>query len=63
LSDRKVDVAHSHETRWKGSDHTIDEAESKRYKLFWMGGKERSDGVGILWQRNGWTVLLVPKGK
>ena len=23
-------------------------AQGKRYKLFWMGGKDRSDGVGIL---------------
>jgi len=26
-------------------------AEGKRYKLFWMGGKERSDGVGDIGSR------------
>jgi len=42
LSDRKVDVACIQETRWKGSG-----AKGQRYKLFWMGVEERSDGIGI----------------
>ena len=33
--------------RWKGSGCTLYGARGKRYKLFWMGGKEKSDGVGI----------------
>jgi len=47
LSDRKVDVACIQETRWKGNGCKFYEAKGKRYKLFWMGGKERLDGVGI----------------
>jgi len=31
----------------------------KRYKLFWMGGEERSDGVGIFIAEKWVTVLLV----
>jgi len=47
LSDRKVDMACIQKTRWKGSGCNFDGAKGKRYKLFWMGGEERSDGVGI----------------
>jgi len=47
LSDRKVDVACIQETRWKGHGCKFYEAKSKRCKLLWMGGKERSDSVGI----------------
>ena len=35
------------ETRWKGSDCKFYGAKSQRYKLFWVGGDERSDGVEI----------------
>jgi len=34
------------ETRWKGSCK-FNGATGKRYKLFWVSGEERSDGVGI----------------
>jgi len=47
LADRKVDVACVQETRWKGSVCRFFGASCKRHKLFWMGGKEKSDGVGI----------------
>ena len=47
LSDRKVDVVCIQETRCKGSGCKFYGAKGKRYKLFWMGGEERSDGVGI----------------
>jgi len=40
LSDRKVDVACIQETQWKGSGCKFYGAKGKRYKLFWMGGKE-----------------------
>jgi len=42
LSDRKVDVACIEETRSKGSACKFYGAKGKRYKLFWMGGEERS---------------------
>jgi len=35
------------ETRWRGSGCRFFGAQGKRYKLFWMGGKDRSDGVGM----------------
>jgi len=35
------------ETQWKGSSCKFYGAKCKRYKLFWMGGEERWDGVGI----------------
>jgi len=47
LADRKVDVACIQETRWKGSGCKFCGAKGKRYKLFWIGGEERSDGVEI----------------
>jgi len=47
LSDRKVDVACIQVTQWKGSGCKFCGAKGKRYKLFWVAGKERSDGVGI----------------
>jgi len=62
LSDRKVDVACIQETRWKGRGCKFYGSIGRRYKLFWMGGEERSDGVGYSQQRNGWTVLLASKG-
>ena len=47
LTHRKVDVACIQEIRWKGSGCRLFRARGKRYKLFWMGDKEKSDGVGI----------------
>ena len=47
LADRKVDVACIQETRWKGDGCRLFGAKGRRYKLFWKGGKEKSDGVGI----------------
>jgi len=47
LVDREVDVRCIQETRWRGSGCRFFGAQGKRYKLFWMGGKDRSDGVGM----------------
>jgi len=47
LLDRKVNVACIQETQWKGSYCKFCGAKGQRYKLFWMGGEERSDSVGI----------------
>jgi len=46
LADREVDVGCIQETRWRGSGCRFFGAQGKRYKLFWMGGRDRSDGVG-----------------
>jgi len=43
LSDRKVDMSCIQETRWTGCGCKFYGAKGKRYKLFWMGGDERSD--------------------
>ena len=40
-------VACIQETRWKGSGCKFYGAEGQRYKLFWMGGEEKLDGVRI----------------
>jgi len=45
LADREVDVACVQETRWTGSGCRFFGAKGKRYKLFWMGSKDRADGV------------------
>ena len=48
LADRKIDVACVQETRWRGSGCRLFGAIGKRYKLFWMGSKAKTGGVGIL---------------
>jgi len=47
LTDREMDVGCIQETRWRGSGCSFFGAQGKRYKLFWMRGKDRSDGVGM----------------
>jgi len=47
LADREVDVECIQEMTWRGSGCRFFGAQGKRYKLFWMGGKDRSDGVGM----------------
>ena len=47
MSDRKVDKAYIQETQWRGSGCKFYGTKGKRYKLFWIGGEEESDGVGI----------------
>ena len=46
LADREVDVE-CKQMRWRGSGCRFFGAQGKRYNLFWMGGKDRSDGVGM----------------
>jgi len=48
LADKKVDVACIQETRRKGSGCRLFGARGRRYKLFWMEDKEKTDDVGIL---------------
>jgi len=47
LTDREVDVGCIQETRWRGSGCKFFGAQGKVYKLFRMGGEDRSDGVGM----------------
>jgi len=47
LAERWKDVACVQETRWRGSGCRFFGAVGKRYKLFWMGSKAKTDGVGI----------------
>ena len=48
LAERRMDVACAQETRWRGSGcRFFGAAIGKRYKLFWMGSKAKTDGVGI----------------
>ena len=47
LADREVDVGCIQETRWRGSGCRFFGTQGKRYKLFWIGGKDRYDGVGM----------------
>jgi len=44
LAERRMDVQ---EVRWRGSGCRLFGAIGKRYKLFWMGSKAKTDGVGI----------------
>ena len=45
--ERQMDVACVQEVRWRGSGFRLFGAIGKRYKLFWMGSKAKTDGVGI----------------
>jgi len=47
LTERQVDMACVQEIRWRGSGCRFFGAVGKRYKLFWMGSKAKTDGVGI----------------
>jgi len=62
LSDRKVDVACIQEARWQDSGCKFCGAKGKTYKLFWIGGEERSDTVGIFIAEKWVAVLLMSKG-
>ena len=44
-----MDVAYVQEVRWKGSGCRLFGAIGKRYKLFWMGSKAKTDGVAEKW--------------
>jgi len=57
LPERRMDVACVQETRWRGSGCRFFGAIGRRYKLFWMGSKAKSDGVGIFVAEK-WVVLL-----
>jgi len=46
LAERRVDVT-CVQTWWRGSGCRFFGAIGKRYKLFWMGSKAKTDGVGI----------------
>jgi len=47
LVERRMDVACVQEVRWRGSGCRLFGAIGKRYKLFWMGSKAKTDGVEI----------------
>ena len=47
LAERQMDVACVQEVRWRDSVCRVFGAIGKRYKLFWMGSKAKTDGVGI----------------
>jgi len=47
LAERRMYVVCVQETRWRGSGCRFFDAIGKEYKLFWMGSKAKSDGVGI----------------
>ena len=47
LAERRIDVACVQETGWIGSGGRFFGAVGKRYKLFWMASKAKTDGVGI----------------
>jgi len=47
LAGREVDVGCIQETRWRGSACKFFGVHGKRYKLSWMGDKDRSDGDGM----------------
>jgi len=58
LAERRMDVACGQETRWRGSGCRFFGAIGKRYKLFWMGSKANTDGVGTFVADN-WVVMTV----
>ena len=47
LVERRMDVVCVQETRWRGSGCRFFGAVGRKYQLFWMGSKAKSDGVGI----------------
>jgi len=53
LAERRVDVACVQETRWRDSGCRFFGAIGKKYNMFWMGSKAKTDGVGIFVAENG----------
>ena len=58
LAERRMDVACVQETRWRGSGCRFFGAIGKRYKLFWMGSKAKTDGIGIFVAEK-WTDSVI----
>ena len=58
LAERRMDVACVQETRCRGSGCRFFGAIDKRYKLFWMGSKAKTDGVGIFVAEK-WVDIVV----
>ena len=56
-----MDVACVQETRWRGSGCRFFGAIGKRYQLFWMGSKAKTDGVGIFVAEK-WVDSVVNQG-
>jgi len=57
-AERRMEVACVQETRWRGSGCRFFGAIGKRYKLFWMGNKAKTDGVGIFVAEK-WVDIVV----
>jgi len=58
LAEQRMDVASVQETRWRRSGCRFFGAIGKRYKLFWMGSKAMTNGVGIFVAEN-WADSVV----
>ena len=47
LVERRMDVVCVQETWWRGSGCRFFGAVGRKYQLFWMGSKAKTDGIGI----------------
>ena len=48
ISRRNIDICCLQETRWRGASARMIEGKDSRYKLFWVGNKTGTGGVGVL---------------
>ena len=48
ISRRNIDICCLQETRWRGASARMIEGKDSRYKLFWVGNKNGTGGVGVL---------------
>ena len=55
---RNIDVGCVQETRWKGESTRKIGSEGCRYKLFWKGCKEGTEGVGVYVAEKWWDSVL-----
>lgn len=56
IARKKIDICCLQETRWKGGSAHMINGKVSRYKLFWIGNKDGTGGIGILvaerWVKN-----------
>jgi exonuclease III len=48
ISRRNIDICCLQEVRWRGAGTRLITGKDTQYKLFWVGNKEGSSGVGVL---------------
>ena len=60
---RWIDIAYLQETRWQSKGCRFFDGKGKRYKLLWMGSKEKIGGVDIFVAEKWMDSVLSVEGR